>query len=127
MTDFFCLILVRLNPLLKDAVGSMSPKDLMIRAFQKLPSLEQAKIGFTELMDQESTGQLDDETLLRRLTLLWESRQELLKETMDSMGDTAKTLTALIQHLEASIDHDSVLNALVRNAQSRPRTIIIWQ
>jgi hypothetical protein len=82
----------------EDATGSMSPLDLMIRSFGKLPDEEQETIGFSALMRKaEESGQPID---VNDLYAIWNIRQAKLKEAMDAMSDAAVVLSGLIKALD---------------------------
>jgi len=92
----------------EDPQGSSSPKELIIRSFQRLPLAEQERMGFTALYQEGMDLDNVDGAALQEL---WEERQGELKEAMAAMQDAADTLTTLINHL-GSQDQDTVKAAL---------------
>ena len=84
----------------EDASGSMSPRDLMLRAFGRLPAEEQARMGFTSLL--EAAAATGTEVPLQDLQALWQVRQDELQEAADAISNTAHRLTSFIGDLQTS-------------------------
>jgi len=84
----------------EDAKESMGPRELILRAFAKLPAEVQDSMGFTSLLsDAAASGET---VSLEALRELWDRRQALLKQAADTMSDSAKVLAKLIARLDAA-------------------------
>ena len=84
----------------EDAKESMGPRELILRAFAKLPTEVQDSMGFTSLQNEAAAS--GETVRLEALRELWDRRQALLKEAADTMSDSAKVLAKLIARLDAA-------------------------
>lgn len=84
----------------EDAKESMGPRELILRAFAKLPAEVQNAMGLTALLDEAAAR--DEPVSLDALRVLWDRRQAVLKEASDNMSDSAKNLAKLIKRLEVA-------------------------
>ena len=97
----------------EDVEGSASAKELIDRAFERLPKSEQDRIGFTTLREAQLSlpqsggigedGFADDDETLLKLKELWAKRQTELQEAMDAMQDSANLLSGLIKSLRVGV------------------------